>query len=48
MMSRNDSVSIEFKAIWSSTMYHIDDMPYNPREEFVEKYLKFREVMEKI
>jgi hypothetical protein len=31
------------ESVWGSTLHHIDDMPYNPKEYLPHIYGKFRE-----
>jgi hypothetical protein len=38
---KNLNVSIE--SVWGSTLHHLDDLPYNPREYLPHIYGKFRE-----
>ncbi len=32
----------EIEEVWGSTLYHIDDLPYNPREHLPHVYGRFR------
>jgi deoxyribodipyrimidine photo-lyase len=41
--SEEDSLNVRAESVWGSTLHHLDDLPYNPKEYLPHIYGKFRE-----
>lgn len=39
----NKAKNAEIVSIWGSTLHHIDDLPYNPKEHIPHVYGRFRD-----
>ena len=37
-------MSVQLKSVWGSTLYHINDLPFNPKEWYPDVYTKFQKM----
>jgi len=43
LAAKEKDLSVKIESVWGSTLYHIDDLPYQPKEYLPHIYGKFRE-----